>query len=354
MRLTAQRGVVALITSIVVGLLLTVITTGAVAVMGAELRQSTDFDQSVKAYFAAEAGVEEALAKVRRDYAATGTIPTTTGCTPYVGTPTDLDGTANNEAAVTCQSVSLATNNLTGSLGAESTARIDLSGIGSNFNKLRLQWHQKGVDPAGWLDTDLPTNFPSGQVWQSNNWPAVMEVTVVAYPSSGTFISGSIRAKTHVLQPYSNGANSQNININISGVPSGPTLADCISPSDPSLPQGDYSCSIDLTGFNQGSTDNYVILLHARYAGANYKVEALNGSNGVLAMPASQLVIDVTGRAGSDVFRRVRLVAPITDEIPAGFGNFVLLADDAICKVLEVSGGQVAAGGETGQVGSCD
>ena len=59
-----ERGVVALLTTIFIGLLMSVITVSLVSQMISELRQAGDYEQSQRAYYAARAGVEDASAKV--------------------------------------------------------------------------------------------------------------------------------------------------------------------------------------------------------------------------------------------------------------------------------------------------
>lgn len=65
-----QGGVVALFLSIIIGILLMTITTYAARLSVSELSQSTDTDVSEQAYYAAEAGVEEAIRRI--DTAPTG------------------------------------------------------------------------------------------------------------------------------------------------------------------------------------------------------------------------------------------------------------------------------------------
>jgi Tfp pilus assembly protein PilX len=59
-----DRGAVALMTSIIISILLTIITTGLVSVMASELRQSSDAEQSTLAFYAAQSGVEDGVQKV--------------------------------------------------------------------------------------------------------------------------------------------------------------------------------------------------------------------------------------------------------------------------------------------------
>ncbi|HLB40768.1 MAG TPA: pilus assembly PilX N-terminal domain-containing protein, partial [Candidatus Babeliales bacterium] len=192
-----QRGVIALITTIVVSLLLIVITASGIALMGSELRQASDYDQSVKAYFAAEAGVEDALAVLKRngtDYANTiNTYWADPDSCNYSIVPAGISSILddNNQISYSCQIVSTKDNNVTGSLDKEAATQIDLNGISNTFRRLRLSWNQiNSTDPSGWNPTQFPagSKFPKGDQWADSSgkqFPAVMEVSVISYPTPG-------------------------------------------------------------------------------------------------------------------------------------------------------------------------
>src|SRR5258708_38366843 len=95
-----HEGIVSLITAIIVGLLLIVITTSGIALMGNELRQASDYDNSIKAYYAAESGTEDAIAQLRRNG-----IAAKNSCSPYVAGDANLSGDSTATVSYTCQVV---------------------------------------------------------------------------------------------------------------------------------------------------------------------------------------------------------------------------------------------------------
>ncbi len=329
----SDAGVVALITSIIVGLLLVVITTSAIALMSNELRQATDYDQSIKAYYAAEAGAEDAMAHIRRAVANNQTIDSVLSddCATYTSSKSDLSG--DNTVSYTCQIVSMASNNLTGQLDPEESAQIDLTSI-TDFSKLVISWNKPSAgDPSG-FNPNVPLGFP--RITPINKWenpagkplPAVIEATFIAYPRDVDFGADDIKTKTVVIKPGNTGST-----VDLSTATELES-AHCI-PGGGVL----YSCSLDFSNVDLWAETEppsgyyYVVRLHARYASTNYQFQVRNAAGVLVKIPKTHLVIDVTGKAG-DVFRRVRLQAPLTDQ---PFVNFVILSDEDICKVLTVT-----------------
>lgn len=335
-----QQGVVALLTSIIVGLLLIIITSGAIAVSTGELRQATDYDNSIKAYYAAESGAEDAIAAIRRglnDGQSLNSLAKNT-CTPYNLPPYAVSSYANLSAdgnvKYTCQIVNVQQNQLNGTLSAEESAQIDLSST-AGFTQLRLKWNQRGTsDPQGYAKNSIPISFPIGSAW-SGIYPSVMETTVISYPNAASFNSCNVRTITAVLKPANTSNNTLSIpslNANDCATPNTavatPVLTDC----NPSGATGSYDCTMTISGFNP-LNNRYVIRLNSRYSSAHYQLEALSAGGINQIIPNAQLVIDVTGRSG-DISRRVLLQAPLNGQSPL---NYVLLANDSICKVLTVS-----------------
>lgn len=333
-----QRGIISLLTSVVVGLILIVITISGIALMSGELRQASDFDQSVKAYFAAEAGLEEAIAEVRSRL--------DSGTALDFGSPDDCDidapaGTGelspDGAVAYTCQLITSQPNEVQGSLDVEESNLLDLTGL--DFTTLQLEWNQRGSADPQWNNPPaIPGAFPPGANW-TGRFPSVMEATITSFPD-GSFNANQILSETIVLKPAAFGGGL----VPIGGSAAAPEIATCAQAS--SLANGAYACQATLSGFS--TSRNYIIRLHARYSRANYRVEARNAAGVTVPIPGVQMTIDVTGRAG-DIFRRVQARLPIgpQDVSPSPL-HYALLADEAICKVMEVSDVQDEADSETG------
>lgn len=325
-----QQGIVALLTTIIVSILLLIITLGALSLVSGELRQATDYDQSITAFFAAEAGVEDAVAEINRRLSQGLPLPENSDCTPLDA----ADAQLGEGVEYTCQVITADANELTDQLGVEEATQLDLAGA-TGYDSIRVRWNDPsaGTDPA-WSGVPLPANFTQGDDWQSGDYPAVIEMLVVSYPN-GDFNETDIQTQTVVLKPTSpGGSNSANLSTLTSLMP-----VSC----DPGSFSG-YDCEASITGLS-GSSRNYVVRLYARYAQAKYELQAINSSTGnIITIPGAQTIIDVTGRAG-DVSRRIQVRVPTQNQIPI---NQAILVDENLCKVLQVSGANGSASSEDG------
>lgn len=350
----ANQGVVALITSIIVSLLLLVITTSGVALMTSELRQASDFDQSVKAYFAAEAGVEDAIAAIRRAAENSSKVadltPSSPDCAP-INDKFEADPTPNELAdgiSYTCQIVTLESDPISGKLDAEESVQFDLSDIGEDHPNFRVivEWNQQVSSIGGDTDpqqiTGMPATFPPNSIdpdhpqYWPGRFPAVMEATFIEFPDS-SFRESDIDHNTVVLKPSAGGA----ARVSWQDTSNPPREARCAT-----APEGGYNCRMEFTGFsaNPASPDNYMLRLQTRYSQAHYRVTVVTNSGSSITIPKGQVLIDVTGQAG-DVFRRVVVKIPLSAQ-PAT--NQVILADESICKFFQVSRIRNAANSNTG------
>jgi hypothetical protein len=347
-----QSGIVALVTSIVVGLLLVVITAGAISIMSSELRQASDFDQSIKAYYAAESGLEDAIAKIRTDLNAGVPLETildaensaANKCLPFNASDADLSGDGGGDytrasVSYTCQIVESLTQKIEGVAREEEPIQIDLSSMADSYNAIRISWNQRGAERDPQIYGAIPAGFPSNDT--ADKWagvyPAVMELALIKYPKASEFDSTEIRLQSYIAKPTSA--------LGRTTIPYDPGFRQ--NPHDttctPSATPGNYDCVATITGINDENTNRFILRFTARYTSAHYKVEVLQG-NIPRTIPGAQMTIDVTGKAG-DVYRRVRATVPIGAPAPR---NPVLLANESICKVFEVTRINNTASTETG------
>lgn len=311
-RRDGEGGMVSMITTIIVGILLVIIVTSMTSLMIGELRQSADADQSIRAYYAAEAGVEDAILKIKKALPGrvAGHGP---ACQPAVSI---------GQVTYTCQRIMYDTNILTGTLAKEQPLQIDLSTASPpNVRRIEVSWN---------TDNDAPVPFPAigaGEFPPGGSWgarPAVMELSLASYPDNPSFSLSQINFQTTILKPQNSAGGASVSNI----ADAGPIDVDCAA----SRP---YRCMAIIQGLDP--TRNYVMRLKPRYAATHYQVQAFNCSLPA-SCPASDVpdqfaTIDVTARAG-DVYRRVVVKMPVV----AGVHNvdYVLWSDTDICKNFKV------------------
>lgn len=115
-----NSGIISLVVTVIIGLLFNVIAMGAIAVNTAELRQAADFDQSTKAYYAAEISVEDFIATVQTYVEANnGVAPRSTNnnCnTTYSGAGLPIAPPNSTNITYICQDVTIDNNGTPGNL----------------------------------------------------------------------------------------------------------------------------------------------------------------------------------------------------------------------------------------------
>lgn len=307
---TDQRGLVSLITATIISILLSIIVIGMVALMALLQRQATDSADAMRAYYAAEAGVEDGLLKVENALPNNlSSLPS--GCQDSNNNAVPLDGTAE----YTCQQFSNTSNTLTGTLTADGTPlQLDLSGFPVSYMVIRWNTSNDAAVPSSY--TGPQGRFPDNP---TGNWtyPSLLELISASY--QGTALGSPA---TLVIQPGMVAATS-NYNTRPGLQPvSGGCSASTVS---------GYNCSITVNGFNTAAS--YILRLKARYAGTHYQIQFYNTAGQLLTVPDQFETVDVTARVG-DVYQRLVEKVPINSGVASL--DYVLFADNSICKNIEI------------------
>jgi hypothetical protein len=306
-----DRGAVALMTSIIISILLTIITTGLVSVMASELRQSSDAEQSTLAFYAAQSGVEDGVQKVLARLQAHDVTSAAQACDSTTH-PVVLSTTVS----WTCQSIKFSGTPEGVLPGPEQAVNIDIAGA-PVFDTMVLSWDASA----------RPNNsdFNMGIPLPATGWtgaPAIelteLDYNIIARPSTGS--ADNVNLGVLPAQPLNN-----------------PYSGHCVNDPDKQA-AGDtnpYHCFITVTGW-AGSHRGYVFRLRSRYSGTAYRLEFFNGGVPV-DVPDGTATIDVTAKAGS-VSRRVISKVPIINGA-LGSLNYVIFTDNNICKNYEIVAG---------------
>ena len=343
-----EAGVVSLFTVIFFTILVTVLTVGFVRIMVNERRQSTDEDLTSRAYYAAESGVEDARRALQQYYPnpADRTKLNATSCDAPVGYNKTIS--TSPSVGYSCMLMDLNPPDIQATLPSDGTSmqwalrsQNDVS-----FNKIRISWHsltdQVDGTPVALRNTN---NNPTYGNWKSGStpYPGMLRLQFFGYPRTGTFGRTQLENLNRVtfLNPTSLGGNGDfPINTlddgNAGTAKNAPENVLC-TPSDVTRFDG-YACQATLvlgpTGVDP--TTNYMFLrAKSLYDqnGTKVKIELLNGSN-VVNTQESQVIVDVTGRAG-DVFRRVQSRVSLTSTSLAP--EFAIESGDDICKRFELT-----------------
>lgn len=326
-----QRGLVALTATIIMSLLFVITLLGVTTVMLSEKRQSTDADQSIRAYYAAEAGAERAMRRIRHQLKTAGTVVPVTSCNPTQSASDQVGGAGSNEF-VTCTKVTTRNPNLLYDLKRDAHAyEIDMGPTLPMYpDYITIEWNKPSEPATNFTPFTTFNRTPTTPPWTR---PAVLEIQDFSYNTGGGGPNaGSARYTQNVLVPSTSGAAQyKSLYHTENDTGDQPFHGDC------SAARPEYRCVIklDLQG---GGGHTHVIRLRARYADASIRIRAYkNGQVNPLAMPDSYARIDVTARAGT-VFRRLVQYVPIDKGIARGL-DYVIYSETDICKNISVSGG---------------
>jgi hypothetical protein len=323
---------VSLLTTILVGLLLTVIVVGMATLEVGQFRKAIDAEQSLRAYYTAEAGIEEAVR-----YILDGTYPegVDRDCTPSVGW--DNPG----HAAWTCQQVTFS-GQPSGQLEADKAKTID-PGPTASFASVQVEWDQ-AVAPAGYFDAGISVvnPLPSQLGYTGAPFAPPLELTVLRYPHAlvstndvctGAAATNPVGCKIllqNALFVPAGGGPSGTLAYTANGVTDGGTYdARCVASGG----APNYNCKMLITGFDTALWA-FQFRVRTRYAGSVYKLSFFDGSGALVPQLDGTATIDVTARAGSSNRR-------VITKLPLGKGgasdlNYVLFSDHDICKNFQV------------------
>lgn len=328
----SERGIVALMATVILSLLLIIITVSLVTLEVAQLRKAEDSEQSLRAYYAAEAGVEDAVNQVL----AGSITPTTTAVTnsDCIGTSLGVSYDSTGSAGWTCQRVSYS-GTPEGKLPNPDEARtVDTFGA-PRYDRIVLQWNQiSNVTNPAYFDATS-----AGLVGGPGFAPPI-EVSMLQYPKNTTYsasdicVGGAVTGCTVLLKNIlivpAGGSGIRAVSFNTT-TGNGPWQSRCLPGSlnfsvGPQNFSG-YNCAAIITDFDANS--DHLFRLRSRYGGSSFKMTFLDGNN-IVDVPDGMATIDVTAKAG-DTYRRVVSKLPLT-KLASSKLNFVIYSDTDICK----------------------
>lgn len=339
-----QRGMVAIIVTMVILIVLSLVVIGFAQLARREQRQSLDRQLSTQAYYAAESGIN-----LVRDKILEGTYDSDkTSCgtdaafnTAFGANATQLANESNS--TIPCILVDQRLESLEfSSVGPESTV-VPLTSETGNFSEISFYWQAKEGNASDFTCGTYP-QLPVSSAWACDT--GILRVDLIPLPSSGpiqrnnlvneTFTSFLYPGTTGGTVAYSAGAGAANQGII--------TQANCNTGQTPRF------CRATINGLNR---QRYYARLTSLYKQNQVTINGRAGVSGDAAtFVGAQAKIDVTGKA-ADVTRRVQVHIPSSESSQVyDFPSFALISAESICKRLTVAPGQPAANDAT-SIPSC-
>ena len=289
-----QEGLVAIIVTMVVMIILSLMVVAFARLMRREQRQSLDRQLNTQAFYAAETGINDAVKALKSD----PELTTSGECADPVDFPHTLDATTQ----YSCLIIDSAPKSLEYSdIGTDSPRVIPIKPIGGGgkINQINFSWQAKD----GATDFDCPDgSLPSSSLPPADSWTCdtgMIRLDLVPIP---TGVGANWRNKlnedlrTIFLYPASDVATPTNYAI---GTETGKILrVNCHTLMTL------RHCQVNLTGLSP--SNDYYLRIMSLYRSSAVTIQGIKPGGGVVRLSGAQAIIDSTGRA-NDVLRRVQV-----------------------------------------------
>lgn len=293
-----QEGLVAIIVTMVVMIILTLVVVGFARLMRREQRQSLDNQLNTQAFYAAETGINDAVKALKSD----PELTTDGECADPVDFPHTLDATTQ----YSCLIIDSAPQSLEYSdIGTDSPRVIPIKPIVGGMNQINFSWQAKD----GSADFDCPDgpgglgypDLPPTSAWSCPT--GMIRLDLVEIPPGGgagwrNKLNDGLR--TLFLYPTVSGATPTTYSVT--------TETGKIVPVACNSGMALRYCQVNITSLSPGS--DYYLRIMSLYRSSAVTIQGFKPGGGgagvVVRLRGAQALIDSTGRA-TDVLRRMQV-----------------------------------------------
>ncbi|MEO5627689.1 MAG: hypothetical protein ABIQ89_02270 [Candidatus Saccharimonadales bacterium] len=342
-----QDGFVSIIVALIVMIFVTLIALGFAFVARQNHSQNQNRLLSTQAFYAAEAGVNDASDYINTYIQNNGTTPPDiTSCQSGSVVPlhTNTVGSSNSEVKYTCVLIDQSPKTLVyDSISKDESTVIHIR-TSSPVSSLNIGWEDSNGDNTGFADAGSNFYLPQAKAIAGNanspfltsaagkktalfpNHTGMLRTTII--PASAASSSDSLlnNSQTIFLYPREGAVNTTGSVAFRAGASQ--ASEGVFGPGNCNSGTAPRDCNTQITGIN--SSDFY-IRLRAIYKPVAVTITAKDGLNNALAVTGAQKVVDSTGKA-SDVLRRIQVRLPA--EPSYYFPEFAVESANTICKRL--------------------
>ena len=324
---TDENGLVAIIIATVIMVIMSLVTLGFARVMQREQRQALDKSLSTQAFYAAESGINDAIAAVH----ATPTLADKTTCDATVAPFNGTIDTANN-ANYSCLLISQKVQTLEytqKSIKTSDSTIVPIKGANDeDISKLTVSWGDDSIASPGFktcTTLNLPPRGNLASQWGKTS-PGILKLDVVPVGNNGAASRAGLisNAMTVYLYPGDGCGTSSIDYASYIGTNAGQLVAvSCTAGAKP------HSCTVDITGLGG---KYYYLRMRSIYDASDLSISMFSAT-AQLFIKGAQVKIDSTGKV-ADIIRRVQVRAPVNQayEIP----DDALETGGSVCKLLSV------------------
>lgn len=347
-----QQGFVSIIMALVIMAIVSLIALGFAYLARQNQEETQNRQLSTQAFYAAESGVNDAVAYVQRSLKtgpAFAPPPNITNCSDTINiAPTSSVGSNNPNVKYTCVLLDSKPTSLEYTVTKDTSRIVRVQADGSsNLNTITIGWENTSRSPV--FATNTQNQLPEGSTGTGgNNLSAatstgILRATVI--PLRGTITRSDLITRSQTLFLYPLGSSTV--------TPTSQPYLGSTSYSDPN--QGTFVpghcnasaaqtnpkfCNITITGLSSLGTNTIYLRLRSIYQDSNVTISATNTSNNQVSLVNEQAKIDATGKA-NNVLRRIQVRVPL--RVTSTYPEFAIETVDSLCKrlVLWPNGGRV-------------
>lgn len=318
-----QRGMAAILVTIILMIVISIIVLGFAQVVRREQQNSLDNQLSTQAYYAAESGVNLAQSELKANPA----LAEKTDCADsgvFAGKFNVGEG-----ADITCLLITKKLPNLQyQKIDMHSVPMLVQADLGANITEISISWESPASTNLDGCATYTPPSTTTHPASSGNCQPVLrldlVPITGASMPVAGvagnqftTFLYPVVSSSTSIVYSPGSVQDTDNVQCTASGTPK--------------------KCTATITGLN---ANQYAMRVMSIYGESDMTVSAKSGATTVNLING-QVLIDATAKA-SDVLKRVQARMSLTTGVP----DFALVSGgEGICKRYEKSGTVVSING---------
>lgn len=331
-----QQGMVAIVTTMILMIVISLIVLGFSQVVRRNQRQALDARLSSQAFYAAESGLNLAASKINENDAAYADGKN--DCPAPSNAQADYEINRENDVAITCLLVKSVNDLKFDNVGSTSRVSI-IDPIGTaSPGSIFINWQvNHGAEPA---NCNQYPDLPKAGNWNCNQ--PLLRIDLVDL-GDGTNLSqdGLISNQFSILLYPSNGGSGVTTFDPSTGATGQFGRTNCSSSRS-----GDKTahCMVEIQG---ATSQKYAVRMMSVYGVSNVRIHA----SGNPQLVGAQVTVDSTARA-IDVLKRIQARVSLQTDITVP--NFAIDSGDGICKAYRIHAGSVLTeGGGTGDYEAC-
>jgi len=350
-----QKGLAAIVISLVLVTLLSAVAISFAVLMNREAHKSLNNQLGQAAYDAAASGINDAISYIR-DNPATDV----TQCQDLIGSGKPLNAAAdlsgNGNTKYTCALINTKPHDLSyQSINSYQSQVIRLSvagptGGGDIMTKMMLSWQATNRSYASFVPSPQAGQLFDETTWNNSRFAPLMRVAIYPVPADTKDLTyATNNSSTYFFYPVNAPVGSSVTNLPLSTASGSLQNINCGGGAKNTggfSGSADYDCNVILTGLPTSDVNGYqyFVRLTPYYSNADAKIKGNDASAQPISFVGTQAVVDVTAQSSSAVKRlqaRVDIsrlngnsqdIAPSDNAIP----EFALRQPNTICKRLQV------------------